>query len=202
MKKTAQQTRIACVGDSITYGAHVWHRRANCYPAKLQKLLGEAYLVQNFGVNSGTIQKISDKPYWNQTNFQKSTDFLPNIVLLMLGTNDSKKQNWRGASLFKADYQAMIQHYQTHSSNPALYLMTPPTAYIMKGNEDLNFNMTLRVMEEIVVLVKELAKSTQLPCLDLNTATAGHPEFFPLDGIHTNTAGAQAIADTVYYAIK
>lgn len=202
MKKIDQQTRIACVGDSITYGAHVWNRRINCYPAKLQKLLGEKYLVRNFGVNSGTMQKVSDKPYWEQTNFKKSTDFLPNIVILMLGTNDSKRHNWRGASLFKSDYRDMLRHYQSLTSAPKLYLMTPPTAYIVKRNKDLNFNMTLDVMEEITCLIKEIAKAEHLPCIDLHAATAGHPEYFPLDGIHTNTAGAQAIANFVYDALK
>ena len=40
----AEKIRVACMGDSITYGFCVaWNRSKDSYPAKLQTLLGSAY---------------------------------------------------------------------------------------------------------------------------------------------------------------
>lgn len=196
------KTRIACVGDSITYGTLVKNRRVNCYPARLSAALGPSYNVQNFGVNRHTMQKISDYPYWNHANFQKSSDFQPDIVLLMLGTNDSKKQNYKGINLFKKDCLAMIKHYATLPSQPQIYLMTPPTAYIIRNHQELNFAMSADAIEKICMALKEIAKDLSLPLIDIHAATAEHPEYFPIDGIHPNAAGAQTIADTVLHAIS
>ena len=52
-----ETTRVACVGDSITFGAGVKNRGKNCYPAVLGNLLGEGYEVRNFGVNGATLLK-------------------------------------------------------------------------------------------------------------------------------------------------
>jgi lysophospholipase L1-like esterase len=44
------QTRVACLGDSITFGAQVVDREHNAYPTLLDALLGERFVVRNFGV--------------------------------------------------------------------------------------------------------------------------------------------------------
>ena len=49
--------KVACIGDSITFGALLRDRESNCYPAQLEKLLGEGYSVRNFGVNGHAAQK-------------------------------------------------------------------------------------------------------------------------------------------------
>ena len=50
------KTRVACIGDSITYGYTLPDREHEAYPVQLQKLLDEKfpgkYEVRNFG-NSG-----------------------------------------------------------------------------------------------------------------------------------------------------
>jgi sialate O-acetylesterase len=43
------QTRIACIGNCITFGAGVENRELNCYPAQLQNMLGSKFEVRNFG---------------------------------------------------------------------------------------------------------------------------------------------------------
>ena len=91
--QTDSKTRVACVGDSITYGAGVAGRESNSYPAVLGKLLGDKYEVKNFGVSGATLLKKGDNPYWRQGAFKKATDFKPNIVVIKLGTNDTKPQN-------------------------------------------------------------------------------------------------------------
>ena len=52
-----QPIKIACIGNSITYGAGVSNREQNAYPKQLQAMLGDAYFVENFGVSGNTLLK-------------------------------------------------------------------------------------------------------------------------------------------------
>ena len=86
-----ERIRISCVGDSLTYGSGVIKtREVDSYPAKLQKKLGTSHLVSNFGVRNATASADGDLPYIGSTQYKKSLESEPDIVLLMLGTNDSK----------------------------------------------------------------------------------------------------------------
>ena len=57
------QIKVACVGDSITYGHGVSGWAKNNYPAKLQEILGDGYHVQNFGHSGRTLSPDGDQPY-------------------------------------------------------------------------------------------------------------------------------------------
>src|SRR5579864_433492 len=89
----SEKIRVACVGDSITFGACVPEREKNCYPAVLGGLLGDKYDVRNFGVNGATLLKKGDLPWWNVDAYKSATDFNPDIVIIKLGSNDTKPQN-------------------------------------------------------------------------------------------------------------
>src|SRR4051812_7771397 len=92
-EKPDGKIKVACVGDSITFGAGIKDRDKNSYPAQLQGLLGSGYEVKNFGVSGATLLKEGDKPYWKEKAFEAAKKFEPNIVIIKLGTNDSKPQN-------------------------------------------------------------------------------------------------------------
>jgi acyl-CoA thioesterase-1 len=79
-------TRVACIGDSIT--------ELSTYPHHLQTMLGTNYLVREFGVSGSTVLTNSDKSYINQTTFQTAKEFLPNIVVILLGTNDAREDHY------------------------------------------------------------------------------------------------------------
>ncbi|MDQ3332921.1 MAG: GDSL-type esterase/lipase family protein, partial [Planctomycetota bacterium] len=79
-------TRVACVGDSITFGSGVADREKNSYPAVLDTLLGESYDVRNFGVSGATLQKRGDKPYWTLDEFKDVSAFKPHVVVIKRGT--------------------------------------------------------------------------------------------------------------------
>src|SRR5512145_1305125 len=100
----ASATNIACVGDSITYGYGLASPNTESYPAVLATLVGSAHRVQNFGVSGATLLKSGDKPYWSEAAFTASTDFAPDVVVVMLGTNDAKPQNWSHEPEFSSDY--------------------------------------------------------------------------------------------------
>lgn len=93
-----QKVRVACVGNSITYGAGIAAREQNSYPAQLQYYLGEDYEVRNFGVSGCTSLQQGDYPYVQTGAYAQSLEFRPDIILIKLGTNDSKPQNWHVSS--------------------------------------------------------------------------------------------------------
>ncbi len=119
--------RIACVGDSITYGTGA--PGSQSYPADLGALLGPGYQVQNDGYFGSTLLKLGDLPYWNGQQFIDAQNFQPNIVVICLGTNDTKSGNWQYESDFIPDYEAMIQTFQNLGSHPTVYLCLPPWVY-------------------------------------------------------------------------
>ncbi|MBU7578662.1 MAG: hypothetical protein KAF40_11425, partial [Flavihumibacter sp.] len=117
--------RIACVGNSITYGSGVVNREKNSYPAQLQSMLGADYIVRNFGLGGTTLLKNGNKPYWESAQFQQSLEFQPDIVFIKLGTNDSKAVNRPFLKEFNKDLQALIKKYQDLASRPRVVLLLP-----------------------------------------------------------------------------
>ena len=187
--------RVACVGDSITYGAGVENRIANNYPRVLGKLLGEQYHVNNFGVNGATLLKKGDKPYWKLPAFQRVTDFDPHVVVIKLGTNDSKPQNWKFSADYANDLRALVAHFRQLPSKPQIWLCKPvPVARTRWGINEKT------VKGEVIPLIEKVAQQEKLPIIDLFSALENHRELFP-DGVHPNAAGAKIIATTVHAAI-
>ncbi len=193
--------RIACVGDSITRGFLVWHRKKNAYPAQLRAMLGERFCVRNFGVNGHAAQRTADRPYWDSEAFASSTAFKPDTVLIMLGTNDSRGDNWRGVDSFRNDYRELALHYQSLESNPAVWLLTPPALFRLGRSATVRYGMDERAIPEICGAIESLARDLGCGLIDINTATASHPEVFKLDGVHPQAAGATLIARTVFDAL-
>ncbi|MBS6161124.1 MAG: sialate O-acetylesterase [Firmicutes bacterium] len=196
--QNAVAIRVACVGDSITYGAKIEDKFLNSYPAQLQQLLGGKYLVKNFGASGYSLQKNTNFPYWNHPNFQKSSDFQPNVVFLMLGTNDTKPYNWTGTENFLSDLEDLVIHYQTLDSHPEIYLMTPATVFSGHFKLKDNYKMQENVADIISNAILSFGKEHNLPVIDIHEATRTHPEYFLLDGVHPDSAGASAIAQEVY----
>ncbi|MDE5670099.1 MAG: hypothetical protein K2I14_01360, partial [Eubacterium sp.] len=111
MKKAKDgQIKVACVGDSITYGCTVQNRNRKNYPTILGKLLGDTYCVNNFGYTNRTAIKDADYPYTKEKLYQQSLDFKPDIVVIMLGSNDTKKTNWNKEKFIR-DYCEIIDSY-------------------------------------------------------------------------------------------
>ena len=193
--------RIACVGDSITRGTFVMHRKTNAYPAQLQAMLGHRYRVRNFGVNGHAAQRLADLPYWDSEAFAASSAFGPDIVLVMLGTNDSRGGNWKGVDRFTADYRDMVAHYRSLGSNPDVWLLTPPSLFRVWRRKSALYGMDERAIREMCAAIGEVARELGCGLIDINAVTASHPEAFTFDGVHPGAAGAQLIARTVFEAL-
>ena len=190
------------MGDSITYGATIRDKSHDSYPAQLGTMLGRKYSVKNFGASGYTLQESCDRPYTSHKRYKKSLDFKPDVVLIMLGTNDTKPYNWISTEAFQDDYRQLILSYQELPSRPDVILMTPASVFPENFNPAKPYKIRAGVAGEAAKAVRELAKELGLPFIDIHEVTASHPEFFLQDGVHPNELGAKAIARTVYEALK
>ena len=188
--------RVACIGNSITFGAGIRNRSRDSYPSVLARMLGDSYWVKNFGVSARTMLNKGDHPYMNEPAYKNALAFNPNIVVIKLGTNDSKSFNWKYKADFMKDAQTMIDAFKGLPSQPKIYLCYPSKAYLTCDgiNDDI-------ISKEIIPMIKKLAKKNDLSVIDLHTAMDGMPELFP-DRIHPNEKGAQVMAKAVYQSIS
>ncbi len=192
----ADVIRVACIGNSITYGDRIRNRKKDSYPAQLGNLLGEQYLVRNFGVNGATMLKKSDLPYMKTQAWKDAKAFNPNIVVLKLGTNDSKPGNWVNKKDFAIDMQAMIDTLRALPSKPTIYLCSPAKAFSQRfGIRDSI------ITTDIIPLVKKIAKKNRLQLIDLYAITKDHAEVF-VDEIHPNETGAGMLAKEIYRVLN
>src|SRR5215207_3881754 len=128
-------TKVACVGDSITFGAGV--SKGNAYPLVLGRLLGADFVVMNFGDSGSTAMKATSSSYWKTPAFTSSKMFAPDVVVIMLGTNDSKTAYWRmGNNTFAADYRALIGEYAALPGKPRIFVVLPPPALAASFTSD------------------------------------------------------------------
>jgi lysophospholipase L1-like esterase len=164
-------------------------------------MLGADYDVRNFGLSGTTLLKAGDHPYWTSDQYTQSHAFAPNIVIIMLGTNDSKPQNWSHKDEFVNDYEELIDSYATLASAPKIYLNLPPPA----GTNGFGISGTV-IENEVVPLVQQVAANKHTGLIDVFSAFGGHDfdaSLFgsPGDQVHPNGAGGQRIAETVYAAL-
>lgn len=188
--------RVACIGNSITYGACIKNRERDSYPSVLGRMLGDSYWVKNFGVSARTMLNKGDHPYMNEQAYKEALAFNPNIVVIKLGTNDSKSFNWKHKADFAKDAQTMIDAFKALPAQPKIYLCYPSKAYL--SGESINDDI---ISKEIIPVIKKLAKQNKLDIIDLHTAMDHMPDLFP-DKVHPNEEGAKVMAKAVYDSIK
>lgn len=193
-----QIVRVACIGDSVTYGYGIENRQENCYPEQLQQLLGADYKVANFGYSGATMLKNGHKPYWEKEVFEKSKKFDPNIVIIHLGLNDQGKNNWpQHKDNFERDYLEMINLYKNLPSKPMVMIckMTPTFSGHHWFEEGMRENF-----QEIQSKIQKIAKKASVNIIDLHETLYRFPEYFS-DNLHPTKEGARIIAQKVFKAI-
>lgn len=188
-KKTV---KIACVGNSITFGAGIKNRFQNSYPGLLSQLLGEEYDVRNFGISARTLLNKGDHPYMHEPQFRELQAFLPDIITIKLGTNDSKPHNWQYGKDFGKDLNEMLDILQSLPSKPKIYLCLPVP--VVNLNSSINDST---VKNAIIPVIRSVAKKRSLPIIDLYSLLKPYPGYYT-DGIHPNENGAALIAGELY----
>ena len=198
-----QPTHVACVGDSITYG-YMASSSSAAYPSVLQGLFGSSVQVMNFGKNSATLLSTGGLPYKNQAEYTAATNFVSGAgasavvdVIIMLGTNDSKPENWMNGTSTRAqqyvtDYSAMVDHFTSLSTHPVVYLAYPPRAFAN------SYGISGSVIhDQILPLIQQVATAKGMPIIDVDTPTASRSNLFP-DGVHPNDTGYALVAQIMH----
>lgn len=187
--------RVACVGDSITYGSGIADRDHDGYPAQLGRKLGEGWEVRNFGVGGTTALRRGDFPYSREAAYAEALAWQPQVVVIALGTNDTKPQNWCYAESFARDLESLADAFLEVDPTAEVYLCLPVPAF--PGEWGIRDDV---VREKVVPQIRELAARRCLPTIDLYSALSSHPELFP-DTVHPSAEGAGWIASEVHLAL-
>ena len=201
--------RVACVGDSITFGFAASDRCGTSYPAQMQSLLGPAYSVRNFGSSGRTMLKQGDTPYWCDLVYTEALESAADLVVLMLGTNDARPSNWpEHHAQFALDYADMIASLKRSLPCAVILLMIPPPLYVYSPHA---INQTV-INSQMPMLIHTLAAGTHLvPPIDLNQLFQRHCPVsigstvdceWISDRIHPTDLGYAAIAAAVAHAVK
>lgn len=203
-----EKIKVACIGDSITFGARLEDRDTYSYPVRLQQLLGAHYHVENFGVGSSTLIRKGKPNVWSQLKKIRKSD--PNIVIIILGTNDTVGGNrkcWDHKNDFPQDYRDLIDTLRTFPSNPEVYICAPsPMVTETPGLDSTRLaNLQERQprLQELITVIQTIAEEKKTHYIDLNTPMSDKPELFTVkDGVHPNKEGYLVMAELVYNAIR
>lgn len=189
--------RVACLGNSVTYGAGIAERETMSYPAQLQQMLGAEYQVENFGHSGATLLKKGHNPYWNLKEFEEAVAFNPDIVIIHLGLNDTDPRNWpRYRDDFTADYKALIDTFKTRGAEVWICRLTPifhTHPRFKSGTRDWFW----QIQKEI----ERVAETNNVGLIDLHTPLYSRPDLLP-DALHPNAEGATILANIVFTAIS
>ena len=198
-QETAQRAvRVACVGNSVTYGYGIANRERDSYPAQLQRMLGQGYEVKNFGHSGATLLTKGHRPYIKLPEFRQALDYAPDWVVIHLGLNDTDPRNWPDwKEDFIPDYRALIDSFRTANAEARILvcLMTPifdRHPRFQSGTRDWH--------AQIQEAIRQVARGSSAQLIDLFTPLHSRPDLFP-DALHPNPEGAGILARTVFGAL-
>lgn len=190
--------RVACVGNSITYGTGIEDREHFSYPVQLQKMLGDKYVVGNFGKPGATLLRHGHRPYFEQNEFKEAMRFKGDIVVIHLGINDTDPRNWPNyRDEFVTDYLALIDSLRSvnHNARFIIARMTP-----IAHRHPRFISGTKLWHTEIQQAIETVAKVSGAELVDFHAPLYPYPNLLP-DAIHPNAEGAGILARTVYGGI-
>jgi len=190
--------KVACVGNSITYGYGIENREQNSYPSVLQRLLGKGYKVENFGHSGATLLSKGHRPYIQQEEYQKALAFAGDIVVIHLGINDTDPRNWPNhRNDFVKDYLTLISSFK--KANPKARIVIARMSPL--SHRHPRFESGTRDWHaEIQQAIALVAQQTNAQLIDFHEPLYHFPQMLP-DAVHPNAQGAAILAQVVYGAI-
>lgn len=193
-----QRMKVACVGNSITYGTGLSDRATQSYPVQLQRLLGDRYEVENFGKPGATLLNQGHRPYTRQEEYRKALDFAGDIVVIHLGINDTDPRNWPNyRDFFVKDYLDLIDTFRKANPDVRIIIarMTP-----IADRHDRFLSGTRDWHGEIQTAIETVAHYAGVQLVDFHEPLYPYPFLLP-DAVHPTVEGAAIMAKTVYSAI-
>ena len=190
--------KVACVGNSVTYGYGLSNPDAESYPSQLQKMLGEGYEVGNFGKSGATLLYKGHRPYIGLPEFHQALDFKPDWVVIHLGLNDTDPRNWPDwKEEFIPNYRALIDSFRL--VNPEARILVCKMTPIFDRHS--RFQSGTRYWHKQRQQASgQVAQGAGAQLIDLYLPLHSRPDLFP-DALHPNPEGAKILAKTVYSAL-
>ena len=185
--------RIACIGNSITKGSWLSHPERDSYPSALQRMLGESWEVDNWGVSGACASTACKNVYMNNSAYGKVKDSRPDVVTVFLGHDDARVSNQKNLGHFAQGLTDMVRDLK--SSNPRMkIILLTPTKVSSKawGNDDD------AIRNKVIPFIKEVAQKENVSVVDVYTSIDA--KYFP-DGVHPDANGAGRIAQELYKAV-
>ena len=193
-----EPVKVACIGDSVTYGTGIEDREHDSYPSQLQNMLGEGYLVGNFGKPGATLLRKGHRPYMQQQEFADALEFAGDIAVIHLGLNDTDPRNWPNyRDEFISDYLALIDSVRT--AKPEVRIMIALMSPITPKHHRF-ISGTRQWHSDIQEAIKTVAKAAQAELIDFHSLLYRRQDLLP-DSLHPNAEGAGVLAKTVFQAI-
>ena len=190
--------KVACIGNSVTYGYGHKNPSETSYPAQLQQLLGDNYEVRNFGYSGATLLSKGHRPYINLAEYKAALEFAPDIAIIHLGLNDTDPRNWPNyRDEFYNDYINIIEALRQANPKVDIYIcqMSPIFHWhrrFKSGTRDWYW--------QIQELLPSIAEYGPFELINLSRHLYHRPDLMP-DALHPNAEGAGIIARQVYSAI-
>lgn len=196
--KKQKTIRVACIGNSITYGTGIADRTNDSYPSQLQRLLGSNYQVGNFGKPGATLLYHGHRPYVKQEEFKEAIAFKGDIAVMHLGINDTDPRNWPNYrdELVK-DYLSIMDSLR--AANPKVRIILARMTPIADRHPRF-VSGTKQWHGEIQTAIETVAHVSGAELIDFYEPLYPYPYLFP-DAIHPNPEGAGILAKTVYSGI-
>lgn len=197
-KVAAEPVRVACVGNSITYGTGIADREHFSYPVQLQQMLGNGYVVGNFGKPGATLLYKGHRPYVEQTEFKEALRFKGDIAVIHLGINDTDPRNWPNyRDEFVKDYLSIMDSLR--AANPKVRFILARMTPIADRHPRFQSG-TKQWHDEIQTAIETVAHVSGAELIDFHEPLYPYPNLLP-DAIHPNPEGAGILAKTVYGGI-
>jgi acyl-CoA thioesterase-1 len=209
----AQNLRIACIGNSITFGARLDNPNNESYPAVLSEMLKandyRNYEIKNFGIGGATILRFGTPNLWPLIDSLQN--FKPDIVIIKAGTNETvgiPRLNWENINEFEKDYSDYISLIRKINPDCRIVICSPLDMVIQ--TEDLSperitdLNGRRPRIWELRKRIKKIASAENTYFLDLTSPFKGKANLMTKkDGVHPNKDGYVYLASLVYdYLVK
>lgn len=191
----AAAVKLACLGDSITAGMLV--KKEDCWVSRIAKDLARKAEVGNFGVSARCLLFKGDRPITREKAYQDALAFKPDVLLIGMGTNDSKKGNWSHKDDFVSNYKEIIAEFRKRNPKVKVYCLLPiPSQEAKEGGISKE-----RIAGEVIPLIRQVARGTKSKVIDLNKVMKDKDSLL-VDGVHPNAEGHALMAEHILLVLK
>ena len=190
------QVRIGFFGNSLSVGWHLPNPSEECYPAQLDDMLtgiyGDTVVVKIFAVSGRTMLKKGDHPIWDEKLFAEGWAYAPDICFILLGSNDTKPQNWNNyGNEFFDDYLSMIDTFKIRNPRTKFIVSYPPRVFeTTYGISDFV------IVNGVIPAIDSIIKVRDAILMDFYHLLYDSAALFP-DNVHPSVQGAKVMAELI-----